>query len=332
MVPSQKVDITLGWQALEGQDLAVTRLRRALSTQRVHHAYLFEGPEGVGRKTCARLLFAALACSHPRSAEEPCGTCVSCHKIQSDVHPDWKYIPLVVTGLAQQIDQVIQSTGMPPHEARKRMVVLDPVDVLAGPSAQVAANRLLKTLEEPPLHTQFVLIGQNAQMLLSTLRSRIQRVHFRPLSEQVVEKHLLRAFPSLPREKQLLCIRHAQGSLGQAFALAEQPEVLTQYEAGIQWLWKALMDSSSEWVVQLPHQEILQDRDRSVSVLQTLWMRGTALVVKISQATTPPADLLHNLTLLLEAIEAIRRFTSPLLAIERLLRCARRSSSLVEPL
>lgn len=331
MVSIQKMDIKTSWSEIEGQEQAIRCLRQALASQRVHHAYLLEGPEGVGKKTCARLFFAALNCMHSSTKTEACGHCLSCHKIQTDVHPDWKYVPLVSAGLAEQMDQVIQCTAMPPHEGRVRMVVLDPVDVLAGPGAHVAANRLLKTLEEPPSHTQFVLLGQSAQMLLPTLRSRIQRIHFHSLPDHVVEKQLSRAFPSLAREKQLLCIRYAQGSLGKALTLAEQPESLTSYETGVQWIWKTLSGFSSEWTLQLPQQEVFQDRDRALFILQTAWLRGATHLAHLSQETTPSVDLLHNLKLLLEAIEAIRRFTSPLLAIERLLRCAHPGLSPLAP-
>jgi len=165
---------TLG--EIRGQSRAIEILRTAIETERVHHAYLFTGPPRAGKFTTARAFAAALNCE----AKEPlgCGTCGPCTRIDGDIHPD--VIELRRKGAAQMIPidairaQVIPALALPPHEASARVFLVEEATSLAGP----AANALLKSLEEPPPRTHFVLCTQAPEKLLPTIRSRCQRVAF----------------------------------------------------------------------------------------------------------------------------------------------------------
>ncbi len=111
------------------------------------------------------------------AAEDPCGTCDACHKIDHGIHPD--YVTLQREGAAQLIPietvrQVIARLGLPPHEAAVRVFLVEEAAALAGPSA----NALLKTLEEPPRRTLFLLCTVAPDGLLPTIRSRCQRIRF----------------------------------------------------------------------------------------------------------------------------------------------------------
>ena len=154
---------------------------RAANADRLHHAYLFEGPDGVGKATFALWLARYVNCE---AAERPCGTCRSCRLMGTGAHPD-----LIVVGADPEkatriisVDQahtLIGALQLQRHSARRRFVILDPADVLN----EDAANSLLKTLEEPPRGTQFILITSRVGALLQTIRSRTERVRFGPVPQ-----------------------------------------------------------------------------------------------------------------------------------------------------
>ncbi len=160
----------------EGQDRVVGLLRGAIARDRVPHAYLFSGPTGAPMLDTALALACALNCQTARG--EGCGECEACSKIIAGIHPD--VVTLVREGAAQIVpienvrNQVIARLGLPPHEADVRVFVVEEATALAPP----AANALLKTLEEPPARTLFVLCTTAPDQLLPTIRSRCQRIRF----------------------------------------------------------------------------------------------------------------------------------------------------------
>ena len=167
------------WQGLPGQDRVVAQLKRAIDRGRVPHAYLFSGPRGAPLYDAAVALAMALSCQRARG--EGCGasdTCDACAKIAAGIHPD--VVTLVREGAAQIIpiesvrNQVIARLGLPPHEGEVRVFVIEEATSMAPP----AANALLKTLEEPPARTLFILCTTAPEQLLPTIRSRCQRVRF----------------------------------------------------------------------------------------------------------------------------------------------------------
>jgi DNA polymerase III subunit delta' len=172
------------WQDLRDQDRVVARLQRAIERDRVPHAYLFSGPPGAPMYETAIALACALVCLRARgegcAPDEPGrpGRCEACAKIAAGIHPD--VVTLAREGAAQIVpiesvrNQVIARMGMPPHEGAVRVFIVEEATSMAPP----AANALLKTLEEPPARTLFVLCTTAPEQLLPTIRSRCQRVRF----------------------------------------------------------------------------------------------------------------------------------------------------------
>jgi DNA polymerase III delta' subunit len=164
---------------IRGQERVVELLRRAIRQDRVAHAYLFTGPHGCGKHTTAIALALALNCD--RAPGEGCGECDVCERILAGNHPDVQ--TLERQGAAQIIPieiirkRVIPSLALPPHEARARFFLIEEATSLHGP----AANALLKTLEEPPARTHFILGTTSPDQLLPTIRSRCQRLSFQTL-------------------------------------------------------------------------------------------------------------------------------------------------------
>ncbi len=159
-----------------GQDRVVARLRAAIARDRMPHAYLFAGPPGAPLGDTALALAAAVNC--PVAPGEGCDHCDSCSKIVAGIHPD--VVVLVREGAAQIVPienvraQVIARLGLPPHEGLVRVFIVEEATAMAPP----AANALLKTLEEPPRRTLFVLCTTAPEQLLPTIRSRCQRLRF----------------------------------------------------------------------------------------------------------------------------------------------------------
>ena len=169
------------WQGLRDQDRVVARLRKAIERDRVPHAYLFAGPPGAPMYDAAIALACALSCQRARGegcARDAAAPCEACAKIAAGIHPD--IVTLVREGAAQMVpiesvrNQVIARMGLPPHEGLVRVFIIEEATAMAPP----AANALLKTLEEPPARTLFVLCTTAPEQLLPTIRSRCQRVRF----------------------------------------------------------------------------------------------------------------------------------------------------------
>ncbi len=164
------------WDNIRDQERVVATLRRAIESDRVSHAYLFSGPPGSALMETAIALAAAMNCTSARG--EGCGNCEQCNKIVGGFHPD--VVTLVREGAAQIVpienvrNQVIARIALPPHEAATRVFVVEEATSMAPP----AANALLKTLEEPPARTLFILCTTAPEQLLPTIRSRCQRIRF----------------------------------------------------------------------------------------------------------------------------------------------------------
>src|SRR3982750_844191 len=212
----------LGFRAMRladlvGQDTARTALPRAIERGHLAHAYLFEGPHGVGKRGAAHGLAMAVNCA--TAPGTGCGACEICRRIEAGLHPD---VPTfgpsgpggqIVMDAAQAILALARSR---PHEAAARVIVIDDADAM-NPSA---ANCLLKTLEEPLARNHLVLCTSAPDRLLPTIRSRTQNVRFRPLS--VAELLELARRQSIPEARAQIAATLADGSAARLVALAAE--------------------------------------------------------------------------------------------------------------
>jgi DNA polymerase-3 subunit delta' len=202
-----------------GQDQAKQILQLAYSRQKTSHAYLFQGPAGVGKKSMARAFASFLNCIKERR-DDSCGQCAVCRKMASGNHPDFLEIePL--PGKAQiaidQIRELKKVLSYPPVEAGYRVVMLS--DIHQTMIRKEVANSLLKTLEEPPTKTVFVLTAVEAAGILPTIVSRCQVIPFYPLPYALVSAALSEERLSADRAYALASI--AEGSIGKAKDLAK---------------------------------------------------------------------------------------------------------------
>jgi len=209
-----------------GQEKAIGILLRAIESGRIPQAYLFAGPDGVGKKTAALALAAALNCP-----KEPagCGVCSSCRRVAAGNHPDVRLIePRARIIRIDMVREISEAAGYKPFEGRKKVFVLDQVELMN----QAAANCLLKTLEEPPEDTLLVLVTSLPENLLPTVRSRCQRVDFAQLPRGKVLEWLVGNGGLSPQVASLLAFL-TEGSLGAALALASgQVQAVPQASSG----------------------------------------------------------------------------------------------------
>ena len=200
-----------------GQKKAKEMLRRAVKGERLSHAYLFRGPEGVGKKTLARAFGNYINCRDQTTDQDACGSCTSCRKLKSGNHPDQITIePEGVSIKISQIRELKRALTFPPFEADCRTVIITDIHSMR----REAANSLLKTLEEPPPGNLLILTGDEAGDILPTITSRCQIVPFSGLPHDQVAAKLTEEGSEPYNAATLAAV--ADGSLGRARMLAER--------------------------------------------------------------------------------------------------------------
>jgi len=182
------------FSTIAGHGRVLSLLSRALARDSMPPAVLMAGPAGVGKRATAIAVAQAINCLQPRSSPEferdACGECASCRRIARGVHPDVIIVEPGDSGAIkiEQLRSVIQQSQYRPFEGRRRVVIVDEADA-AGADAQSA---LLKTLEEPPSGSIFILVSSIPDALLPTVLSRCPRLRFGPLAPADVARILVR--------------------------------------------------------------------------------------------------------------------------------------------
>jgi DNA polymerase-3 subunit delta' len=211
------------WQVL-GQSKATMLLSRSIEADQLSHAYMFVGPDHVGKLTLAINLAQAVNCQ--AEGDVPCGTCGPCRRIAAGKHSDIQIIgPLSQEkkGIGiKQIEDMQSDASLPPYEGKCKVFILDKADSLSHD----AANRLLKTLEEPLPHVLIILLTARERDMLQTIVSRCQRVELRPLPITLAKEALSQSY-GIGEEQAELMARLSGGCLGWALQ-ALQDEALME--------------------------------------------------------------------------------------------------------
>lgn len=207
----------MSFKEIIGQDSAVALLKQAYRLKRIAHAYVFLGPEGVGKAKAASSFASLLVCENVRAECEPCGVCSSCLKAKSSNHPDIQWV--WPDGQFVKIDAIREACrrlSLKGFEASAKVLIVPQADSLNEESS----NALLKTLEEPSQDTVIILIATSLKRILGTIASRCQRVIFHPLDPEVLEKLLSEAH-GIARAEAAYLARIGQGSIGEALRYHE---------------------------------------------------------------------------------------------------------------
>ena len=205
----------MGFKDIYGQNRAIALLKAGFKAGRNSHAYLFYGPEGVGKFKTAVAFAQLLNCSSPTEEAEPCDTCIACRKIISGSHPD--LIVVRPDGNSLKIEQMRilqEKVYYKCYEGKFKVIIIDDAHLLTIE----AANSLLKVLEEPPAETVFILLANDLNKLPITIHSRCQPLPFSYLDEMVLRKILQQQGKETPPTLDL-----AQGSASKALEMVDNP-------------------------------------------------------------------------------------------------------------
>ena len=323
-----------------GHSSALHLLGKSLAANALVGAYLFVGPTHVGKGTLAKELAKAVNCGNTEEhASGPCNACRQCDRIGKGIHAD--VVTLEVQEEAgrkaigiEQVREAQRQASLRPFEGQNRVLIFDRADALTIE----ASNALLKTLEEPPSNVILILLTDNESGLLSTVRSRCQRLQLHPLTETEVatalEKHW-GASPEAVRNLARLC----RGCIGWGVRALEEPSVLenrTQMVDRVSVLASASLETRFAYANELA---VLFPRSRSsvFSVLEewATWWRDLLLVshglqeailnlehgpLLEEQATCySVVQLMNNLYTILHTAELLKQNVSPRLALENLM-------------
>ncbi len=200
-----------------GQEKAVGFLKKVLRGERIPHAYLFTGVNGVGKSTTAMALARAINCGNDIS-DEGCGECVTCRQLASGNFPD--FISLEPDGQNIKIEQIRElnrSLNFKPVSGKFRITIIDRAEMMT----EEAANSFLKTLEEPPAGNIIVLKVVDPLDLLPTIISRCQKVPFHPLAREAIKNYLVEQLAQ-DNNRAWLAAGISEGSLGRAIEICEE--------------------------------------------------------------------------------------------------------------
>lgn len=204
----------MGWDQLLGNERLKENLQSSIRKGRTSHFYLISGPAGAGKHTLARLLAAAILC---KGGEKPCMACAACRKVMAATHPDFITVvdPEHKTVPVKMVRQVREDMFIKPNEGEKK-IYLFPQEL--GTEGQ---NALLKVLEEPPSYGVYILLTDNPEKVLTTVRSRAVELSLQSLPQVILARELKKQFPDAQEEAIAAAAIRSGGYLGQAKALIE---------------------------------------------------------------------------------------------------------------
>ena len=209
----------MAFESLLGNERIKQNLSAAAAKDRFAHFYLISGPKGSGKHTLAKLLACALMCE---GTVRPCGACSACRKIMANTHPDFITVedPEHKTLPVRMVREARESMFIRPNEGSRKIYVF------AQEMGVEGQNALLKILEEPPSYGVFLILSDNPEKLLPTVRSRCTELALSAVEPAVLKPWLAAKFPSATEESLNAAIRRSGGYPGQAQALLESGENL----------------------------------------------------------------------------------------------------------
>ena len=216
----------MAFEAILGNDRLKENLTVSLGKGRISHFYLISGPAGSGKRTLARLLASAILC---KGREKPCGVCLPCRKVMKGEHPDLITVedPEHKNVAVRIVRQIRDDVFIRPNESDHKIYLFPQELGLEG------QNALLKILEEPPAYGVFILLTDNPEKLLPTVRSRCTELALTAVPEGVMRRHLAQKFPDVAPEDIDAAVQRSGGWLGQALELLEAGEGVAQQTADL---------------------------------------------------------------------------------------------------
>ena len=273
-----------------GQDHVVQALGNALTTQRLHHAYLFTGTRGVGKTTVSRILAKSLNCQGVDGTggitATPCGVCQACTDIDSGRFVDYTELDAASNRGVDEVQTLLEQAVYKPVQGRFKVFMIDEVHMLTN----TAFNAMLKTLEEPPEYLKFVLATTDPQKVPVTVLSRCLQFNLRPMAPETIREHLVRVLQledvrSEPQALRLLA-RAARGSMRDALSLTDQAIAFGSGQLQEATVRQMLGSVDRSYVFRLIEAVANADGKQVVETSETLRLNGLSAASTLEEMAT----------------------------------------------
>lgn len=256
-----------------GHETIKEYFNRAILSDKVSHSYIFEGPEGIGKKIVATELAKVLLCE-AKENNKPCNQCKSCHMIESHTHPDIIFVnkDTKVTKIDTIREKVVKEMGIKPYQGNYKIIIITEADTLNVEGQ----NAMLKTIEEPPSYGIVILAVKNIAKLLPTIKSRCIHIRFNALTEKQIEAYLLqKGIDGLEKE---IYSKFGEGSIGMVNKLLEDKHFIEQRKQSIEYLRK--LQSANMMGLYEIVKEICDQKELISQILEfwLLWYRDVAII------------------------------------------------------
>jgi DNA polymerase-3 subunit gamma/tau len=273
-----------------GQDHVVQALTNALTTQRLHHAYLFTGTRGVGKTTVSRILAKSLNCQGPDGnggiTASPCGVCQACSDIDSGRFVDYTELDAASNRGVDEVQALLEQAVYKPVQGRFKVFMIDEVHMLTN----TAFNAMLKTLEEPPEYLKFVLATTDPQKVPVTVLSRCLQFNLRPMAPETIREHLARVLQveQVSSEVQALRLlaRAARGSMRDALSLTDQAIAFGSGQVQESTVRQMLGSVDRSYVFRLIEALAVADGKTVVETSDTLRLNGLSAASTLEEMST----------------------------------------------
>lgn len=213
------------FQDVIGHQDIISHMKNAFVMNKVSHAYILEGDEGMGKKMLSNCFIKLLQCENP-SKDEPCNMCEACILINSGNHPDVIYVKPTKKsgyGVSDVRDQMVKDIHIKPYRSKYKIYIIEEADTMTIQ----AQNSILKTIEEPPAYGIFFLLASNSQKFLQTILSRAVKMTLKPIELIKIEQYFTNALGSHSEDAKLYS-SFSRGNLGKALMLKNSESFLNQ--------------------------------------------------------------------------------------------------------
>ncbi|MCR4593028.1 MAG: DNA polymerase III subunit gamma/tau [Bacteroidaceae bacterium] len=264
----------LNFDAVVGQRALTATLKNAIASGKLAHAYLFCGPRGVGKTTCARIFAKAINCLSPKDGGDACGQCESCVAFDQQRSMNIHELDAASNNSVEDIRELTKQVQIPPQIGKYKVFIIDEVHMLSAS----AFNAFLKTLEEPPSYVIFILATTEKHKILPTILSRCQVYDFQRMTTQLTVDHLMyvaqkEGYTAEPEALSLIAEK-ADGGMRDALSIFDQMVSFTGGNITYEQVAKNLNVLSTEYYFQLVDYFLAGNVQSSLLLLNDVLNKG----------------------------------------------------------
>ncbi|MCX8142844.1 MAG: DNA polymerase III subunit gamma/tau [Bacteroidia bacterium] len=262
------------FETIVGQEHVTNTLKNAILTQKIAQAYLFFGPRGVGKTTCARVFAKTINCLNLQPNGEACNECASCKAFNSNTSFNIYELDAASNNSVEDIRQLIDQVRYPPQLGKYKVYIIDEVHMLST----AAFNAFLKTLEEPPPYAKFILATTEKNKVLPTILSRCQVFNFNRIKTEDITRYLEKIAVKENHQYELEALRiiaeKADGGLRDACSIYDQMAAFTQGNITKQAVIENLHVLDYDYYFQLTEAFLNQDHTQILLLLDSILTKG----------------------------------------------------------